>query len=71
MVGIYRNPVTHILPYQSAILQDRDVYQPGGVYYGSGTGWTEYEMILKPQGPRHDEYPLGGTHIGICAIGQY
>ena len=64
-VGIYRKPIIPILPYQSAILQDRDLYHLGGVYYGVDTGWAVYEMILKPQGPRRDEYPLGGIPIGI------
>ena len=63
--GVYHNPTVHIIPFLSSILQDRDLYKPGGVYYGSDTHWAECEMIPKAPVPNHDEYPLGGMAAGL------
>ena len=64
-VGVYPNPICPILPYLSSILQDRDPYRPGGVYYGVDTRGAEYEMNLKPQYLHRAEYPLGGMPAGL------
>ena len=63
--GVYPNPICPILPYLFSILQDRDLYQQGGVYYGVDTRWAEYEMDLKPQDLQRAEYPLGGMPAGL------
>ena len=65
LVGVYPNPISPSLPYPSSILKDRDLYRPGGVYYGSDTRWPEYEMALKPQGRHRAEYPSGGMTAGL------
>ena len=64
-VVVYRNPIFPIISYLSSILQDRDLYQPGGVSYGLDTRRAEYGMIPKRQDTHRDEYDLGGIPAGL------
>ena len=44
-VGVYHNPICPTVSHLSSILQDGNLYQPGGVSYGVDTSRPEYEMI--------------------------
>ena len=59
-VAMYRNPISPTISHKSAIMQDRDLYQPGGVSYGVATGRAEYEATLKPQATTALIAPWGG-----------
>ena len=50
-VGVYRNPIFPTLPYLYDILQDRELYQLGGVNYGVDTGREGYENDPETTGP--------------------
>ena len=64
-VEVCPNPIFPTLPCLPTILQDRDLYQSGGIYYGIDTRWAEYEMVLKPQDRHRDDYPLGNMPAGL------
>ena len=55
---MYPNPIFPTISHQSSIIQDRDLYQPGGVSYVVDT--SRSESILKPQDIHHADRPSGG-----------
>ena len=64
-VGVYPNHIFSIISYLSSILQDRNLYQPGGVSYGVDVRRAAYEMIPQPNDTRRDGYPSGGIPEGL------
>ena len=56
---VHRNPIFPTQRNVYYILQDRDLYQLGGDYYGPDTALTEYEIAWIPHGRCRDEYPMG------------
>ena len=50
-VGVYRNRIFPTLPYLYDILQDRELYQLGGINYGVDTGGGGYENDPETTGP--------------------
>ena len=60
MFPMLPNPIGPTISHQSAIIQDRDLYRPGGVSYRENTIQSEYEATQKPQDATKLIAPFGG-----------
>ena len=62
-VGAYPKPIYYIPPVLYP--KDRNLNQPGVVYYGMDTSFVEHEVVLKQQDAQHSAHPSGWIPEGL------